>query len=141
MRTFEKIQSHELEPLLKFWQRWLRLQDWDITAAIVGADKMDGNNRGEVEYEQQYTVAQIRLLRAEDYTAEEWHPLDQEVILLHELQHIKLYWTDEAIETNPTLNNYLEHTVDTSARTLVKLARTGGEAVYKPLFEELDRLS
>jgi hypothetical protein len=128
--TFRRFGEGELPALLALWQKTLRLQDWDVDVSIVPQDEMeDASHRGEIEYEVALNDAIVRLLRPEDYD-NEWY--DMEKTLVHELLHLKFSMFDEAISKHKYLDTPLEVAVDTTARTLVDLARqTPG--FYSPL--------
>lgn len=111
----------QLRERLAYWQRVLRLQDWDVALDFAAPkDFSDRTNLGDNSRQPQYRRALIRLLDpALDEGAEPFHthfPYDPEQILLHELLHcIVPSDSDDADEA--------EYAVDTLASAFLRLER------------------
>ncbi len=131
MKTYQIIETQELGPLVALWQKVLRLQDWDITALIVPEIDIPPDRRGEIEYEAKLCQAFMRILHPSGYAA--GMEVDMEQVLVHELQHLKMAFTDEFILKNPLMDVYLEFAVDSNARALVGLARQNAVDFYSNL--------
>lgn len=86
----------ELQDALYFWQRVLRLQDWQITAHFVDSQEIQGN-RGHSHVHEDSMQCVIRILRPEglDQTSRFYKDFgdtyDPELTLIHELLHIPLH--------------------------------------------------
>lgn len=79
----------QLTTRLAFWQRVLRLQDWEIQASIVKIREMrDADEDGCCEWLHAKKRAVIRILAEADYPAGVDWPQDQERTLVHELLHL-----------------------------------------------------
>lgn len=84
------LTQEQLEERLVYWQKVLRLQDWDIRIRLcrrweLPGEHLDGNCR----YHLDSKTAQISILCSDDYEPG-WRPYDAERILLHELIHLHL---------------------------------------------------
>lgn len=121
---------------MRYWQRILLLQDWVISARIVPADELsevdeDGSRAcGLVHYIIPEQCASIGIMRAEDWPADSIRKFCQELFLVHELLHLKL-WRPASVGTAHTAEGLLadahDHTVvDQMARSLL-MAKYGLE--------------
>lgn len=81
--------NEQLTARLAFWQRVLRLQDWEIQASIVTVREMRNDDEdGACEWLHAKKRAVIRILAEADYPAGVDWPQDQERTLVHELLHL-----------------------------------------------------
>ena len=110
-----------MNSLLRFWQKKLNLTDWTIR--IVTDCLYLNENAGETEWVEAIKSAVIRILSKEAY-GNRIKKYDFEVILVHELLHLKFSLLDES--GNTIQDRLLHQTIDELAYILVKLKR-GGE--------------
>lgn len=76
---------------LEYWQKRLRLQDWDLTLEIVRKSKITTGEFAEVEWSRIYRNAEIKLLDPVDFEeADTARQKDMEDSLVHELLHLVL---------------------------------------------------
>ncbi|CCF83479.1 hypothetical protein [Nitrolancea hollandica] len=86
--------DRDLEDRLWYWQRKLRLQDWDIKIRFVTRKEMDGKD-GQVNYHSHIKRARIDILHPDEERPGAVEPLDIENTIVHELLHIHLsYFTE-----------------------------------------------
>lgn len=112
-----------------YWQRMLRLQDWDIEVLIVRRRELcaTGTSLGSATIDT-YRRARIRLADPLDYVDADW-PIDRdmEATLLHELVHLHL--DDLRVPETDTNgrrtgeNIALERATEAIARALLMLDR------------------
>ena len=76
-----------LQPLLRKWQKRLRLQDWDITAKYDDERVLDGQV-GLTKFSSKYHHALIRILHPRDNFYTEPGTQNVELTLVHELVHL-----------------------------------------------------
>lgn len=79
----------ELDAGLAEWQKRLRLQDWDIRAALKGSTDLESWGRNNVCFD--HHTSYIRMRDAEGLLGCDWDAFgepDHEAILVHELLHI-----------------------------------------------------
>ena len=110
----------------RWWQRVLRLQDWDVSVRIVSSAAMKTLDRvGQITEFAAKKLACIDLLNAADYAsgADFCSPeQDHEKTLVHELLHLHtLDWPGKDDTGGAT--NAEEVCVDTLARALVEMKR------------------
>jgi hypothetical protein len=112
----------ELDAAVAYWQKILRLQDWEVKAKIVRQLDKCGDNT----FKTASKKSLIRLLNPID--AVDWDfPLDHEKTLVHELLHLHLFHEvlDKSFEVG-TLNDTLsEQAVECLSLALVELNRKG----------------
>lgn len=84
-----------LAPLVRKWQRRLRLLDWDITAQYVDEPDEDEQWVGNCQCDRNRQRARIRIVEPGH---EGWEPGEMgvdfgsvEAVLLHELLHVRLW--------------------------------------------------
>lgn len=82
-----KDQTH-LKERLAYWQKLLRLQDWDVIPKIVRREKMTLGGQGECQWGLERKEATIRLIGPIDYPDDCSREQDQELTLVHELLHL-----------------------------------------------------
>lgn len=116
-----------------YWQRVLRLQDWDVDVKIVRRAEMKTGWMVASATIDQYRRAVIRLLDPIDYTETEHWPVDrdQEASLLHELMHLHLHDLNvrefDANNVQTPEWTALERACEATARALLAVDRQAGE--------------
>jgi Zn-dependent peptidase ImmA (M78 family) len=119
-----KLTITELENLLKFWQKQLLLDKWDLSIEIVEFARKDYPQNGDIRVEKDENRAVILISNK---------PIkDEEYIIVHELVHLILYDLDNYCEnlvlkesTKKLVDYYnrynenLENTVDHLARAYI----------------------
>lgn len=83
-----RLTEEQATALLREWQKEFRLADWNIQLAI--RRKPELTRHGDVNLVEGKKCAFIRLLHPDDADPKEMEPLDMEVALVHELQHVSL---------------------------------------------------
>ena len=84
--------SHaQLERQLKFWQKRLGLEDWEICLQVVRQSALDKNTWGNAEWDWDRKFAVINVLDPQDYNLK-GNELrrDMECTIVHELVHIQV---------------------------------------------------
>ena len=126
--SFPKENLSNLPELCVFWQKVLRLQDWDVKLAVVRFHELeDGNLFGQSSWIISKKYAAIKILDYRDYHLGHWWDRDQEGTLIHELLHLHLAplkatsnWRDGSLEMYA-----LENVIETIASALLFLKRAG----------------
>jgi hypothetical protein len=107
---------------LKYWQKQLRLMDWQIDVEMIYNFKdMDGAIALN-KHHPSYQIAHIQLLHP-DHNPPGGDPLvcvDMEVNLVHELLHTRLMY---CVEPSDKTDWHLEMSIETIARALVSNRR------------------
>lgn len=117
------IPAEELQEKLEFWQKRLRLADWDVDVKIVPLREMDGSQSGQVTYSVEHKWANIKLIDPADYSMEAMRPYVMERTLIHELLHLHMtafktqYGTPEGLAE--------EQLINALSSALIELARCG----------------
>lgn len=113
---------------LAYWQKTLRLQDWDITVRIVRRDEMPNSGAAGAAAWDTYRTATIYLVNPTDFE-EDWSERmrDMEDTLVHEMLHLHLDGCrihSKDAEGNLTASGIAEErAIDTLTGALVHLAR------------------
>lgn len=82
--------SDKLLTIIKHWQKILRLQDWDISVAILRrSDMADVNNLAQNAVWTTSKISQIQVMHPEDWPLGN-HKQDVEADIVHELIHLHL---------------------------------------------------
>lgn len=84
--------QRDLERMLKYWQRKLRLTDWKITIKFATLEELDGD-QGKNTYLIEAKTSEILVLNPHEYKPEEYpgkQPQDVENTVVHELLHLHL---------------------------------------------------
>ena len=124
------LTEDELRAHLVFWQRHLRLQDWDIKVVIVRASGMTSKwNSGEMGTSECNKECKIEIMHPEDFQKDNLmqNLLDMEYVLVHELVHIHF----EAFKTKEDTGERMaeEQAVNALSKALVGLRRSGKIAI------------
>lgn len=122
--TIEEIKSQYLD----FWQRELRLDHWDIECRFANTDEIDSMGRSCAA---RYHRAQILLRPEVDRCPDDnsRFRLDFEVIVVHELIHIKeSQWRDnprvvDILDKDEWVQRLHEDSLDAIAEALVRARR------------------
>ena len=123
----ERLFSHsELELLCTYWQKKLRIYDWTIGLAIGRKDSFKVEGRaGEICITEANGSATILILDPVDYPKNSYIKQDMEVILVHELLHLR-FFPDARNKQEELLGMLLmEQAIERTAQALVELRRSG----------------
>ncbi|WP_160112318.1 hypothetical protein [Salicibibacter kimchii] len=117
--------QEELEQKLVYWQKILKLQDWDISIEkkkMIGED-FEGNVQCFLESKEAFISILDEDYRPDDSLGEH----DMEETLVHELLHLHLYPISEIAEDKPNYDLFEEQAINALAKAYVYLDRRGGE--------------
>jgi hypothetical protein len=118
------LTQEELNELCAEWQNTLRLNHWDIYAAITrNSDFSDEGNEGEIDYFLEKGDAAIRILDPIDYPQDTPFRQDMEQTLVHELLHLYFAPFQPNKEKDELKYAYWERAIDDLAKVLVKIKR------------------
>lgn len=120
----------KLSRLRDYWQKTLRLQDWDVTVDVVRANEISG--LGQTEISGSYRSATVKILDERDAEARgDTMPSgrDLEVTLVHELMHLHFHDINPTIDYNSSQGVAQERAIDTLAIAFVRMARMVREQV------------
>lgn len=85
------MKQDALEECCRWWQKRLRLMDWEIHVLVVrDNDDTMGSNLGCCNVTEQFKLSTIRLQDPIDYLNDRF-PYDMEHTLVHEMLHILLW--------------------------------------------------
>jgi|SRR5579871_1197336 len=80
-----------LDHQMKFWQKRLRLDDWNLTVRLVRQSEIDHNSWGAAEWDPDAKTGTISVLDPRDYNLRGGElKLDMECTIVHELVHIQV---------------------------------------------------
>lgn len=83
------LTQEEAEARLAYWQGVLKLADWTVLVEIArDFDMQEEGKAGECDVKLEHRCAKIWLMDPQDYTGQQWFPIDMERVLLHELLHV-----------------------------------------------------
>lgn len=113
------LTPEQLQERLAYWQKVLRLQDWNIYARIVRGYEMENPNAmAHINVVYCNKSAIIRIMDPIDYEPDIVTPQDMEQSLVHELLHIHLW----ALNDDDT-HNEMEQAIEAMSMALVQLER------------------
>jgi len=106
-----------------YWQKVLRLQDWDIEVKVVRARDMNlEESAASVNWVLPKRMASVAIRDPIDYPPGLMGEQDQEVSLVHELLHLHYAGFDET-ERGSLQETLLEQSIEAISRALVLLKR------------------
>jgi hypothetical protein len=124
------LTQEELERAGAYWQKALRLQDWDVKHVIARARDM-GTAVADCDYMESLKRATIRVMDPIDNNTipERW-PRDMEADLLHEILHLHFapYYPRESAANDPT-RIAMEQAIDLISLALLNEHRKQHEAL------------
>jgi hypothetical protein len=113
----------QLQQDLDYWQKVLRLQDWDVEVNVVRARDMTlENSAAAVTWVLPKRMASVTIMDPIDYPPGLMGEQDQEVSLVHELLHLHYAPFDET-EKGSLPEVMLEQSIEAISRALVLLKR------------------
>ena len=118
------LTQEELNEACEEWQNILRLNHWDIYAAITRSSDFSGNeNEGEIDYFLEKGDAAIRILDPVDYPQDTPFKQDMEQTLVHELLHLYFAPFQPDKDADELKYAYWERAIDDLAKVLVGIKR------------------
>ena len=80
-----------LDRQMKFWQKRLGLEDWNLSVRLVRQSEIDRNSWGAAEWDPETKTGVISVLDPRDYNLRGGElRLDMECTIVHELVHIQV---------------------------------------------------
>lgn len=106
----------EVKRRCAYWQRALRLQDWNVSLRFVTSEDIGSDTYADVEITPQKKYASVRMCLPDQWPTR-GHQESPEVALVHELLHLHLdaWKTQSAVEENQK-----EAVIDAIARAIVR---------------------
>ena len=115
------LNDDELNELLAYWQKKLRLENWDIMVNLYRQEEFyDEESQGENSYDIRTGQSIIRILDHVDWSIRNRFPQDMERCLVHELLHLH-FEPFEPKEQKSLEHDLMERTIEMLAGTLVAL--------------------
>lgn len=117
------LSADQLKEKSDYWQKRLRLRDWEVAFSIRRARDMDLEDcQGECHWNIQSKLAWIHILDPVDYEPNKEFPQDMEKTLVHELLHLH-FAPFTADNDNEMVDTAQEQAIDLIARALVETER------------------
>lgn len=82
------MSQEQLQDRLQYWQKVLRLENWDVKVKIDRVFNLHPNTQGCCEWTLSRMEALIRILDPADWDPSCIYPQDMETTLVHELLHL-----------------------------------------------------
>lgn len=120
-----------LEELLRYWQRRLRLRDWDVKVVLVRSYDIGRGRVAECEYEEVLKEAVIRVVDPADRPPSLWKQ-DLEADLVHELLHLHFAPFMADGDSNPRTWADQETAIEQIAQALVAARRDTHRFSWEP---------
>ena len=117
----------------KYWQKILRLQDWDVEFKWAKSDDLMlgvDNEYGEGELHPEYKKVHISIVHPSDYTETETQ--DIELAILHEVYHSHLAVFSSMYDPGTPGYILIEQIINATSKVILGFAR--GEIEYKNFF-------
>ncbi len=123
--------QEQIDAALAYWQRILRLQDWDVKAKV----KRRGDSQGHIIIVHESKKAQIILLDPVDWDPETDWDQDHEKTLVHELVHLHVTPILRGLDRPDDGSRDIleEQAVDLIAEAFVRVKREQPMLVPNPL--------
>lgn len=120
-----KFTQANIEKLVKKWQKYLRLQDWDIRVVLHNQFECVAEIHQKTNSRE--AVLNIREAPLASKRTGAWMPTDDdyEISIVHELLHLQFWITVEEFYGKKKATREMEKAVDTMAKVLVNLKRNG----------------
>lgn len=105
----------QLEKKVRYWQKILKLDHWDIHAEFVNALELNGSG-ADINVQAEYLKANVRVLKPEFYNTGSNRPTEErfETNIIHELLHC---------HTDPLTKGSSKHHLDHEERCVTTLAK------------------
>ena len=116
--------DEDLRSLCTYWQKVLRLQDWDVVIKFRRIFDMQPGTMGTVDWTLETKKAIVNILEPTDFSNNDFE-FDVEEVVVHELLH--LHFCDKAEENNGCPIS-VEQGIDALAGAFVKLNREAKES-------------
>ena len=122
----------QLEECLAYWQRELRLQDWDIKLEFARRHVMETDASAQSQWWSLDKSGRIKMLDSHDYEGAGWvNPQDMESDLVHELLHCHLRSKELEIPESGSKHDALEVAIEMLTQALVRLKREAGQVQHQ----------
>jgi hypothetical protein len=109
---------------LWWWQRRLRLQDWDVAVVVSRASELKPNTLGNIRWDYDKKTAVLHVLNPADYRMRFDAMLrDIEYTVVHELIHLEIAPVLSDLHRTDANRMEEEHAVNHMAEALLKLER------------------
>ncbi|MCU1238160.1 MAG: hypothetical protein JWP63_6127 [Candidatus Solibacter sp.] len=109
---------------LWFWQRRLKLEDWNITVVVARATELKPKTLGNIHWDSAKKTAVLHVLDPADYDLPPREMLDDmEFTVVHELIHLELSPVLSQFPRDEANRRDEEHAVNQMADALLKLQR------------------
>ena len=108
----------EAERLITYWQRQLRLEDWDVTVIVPDYDP---EGAAKISTSNVMGVAKITIRNPAITPPGRFGPEDLEISVVHELLHLRFPHIDPAVSS--LADQSYELGIEQTARALVRLNR------------------
>lgn len=116
----------QLEKKLKYWQKVLKLRDWNIKAFVTTTKDMPTNEHaGTVAWDLQCKAATICVLDLDEISKDTISEGDMEETLVHELLHLHLAYINETYNNSKSYEVAEEQAINSITKALVQLHRKG----------------
>jgi hypothetical protein len=80
-----------LDRQMRFWQRRLHMEEWNLSLRLVRQNEIDQNSWGTAEWDPELRTGIISVLDPRDYNLKGGElRLDMECTIVHELVHIQI---------------------------------------------------
>src|SRR5882757_4123423 len=109
---------------LWYWQKRLKLEDWNVSVAVVRSNELKPKTLGNIHWDTDKKTALSRVLDPAEYQMP-FHEMldDMEFTVVHELIHLELAPLLSQFSRNEANRREEEHAVNHMADALLKLER------------------
>lgn len=121
----------QIESVLTYWQRALKLDNWNISIKLVPISDpdIDYNKQGCVNIIKEALQAEIKILRHDDWINFGPFKQDMERVIIHELMHVLFHAFDPNLnddEDDEFKKTAFHQIIETLARSFVNVSRESG---------------